>query len=56
MPVAMHKRKSKKPFKIVENSTGDVIGSSTTQKKARASVRARNAGRHGWKATRRRKR
>jgi hypothetical protein len=42
MPVKVVKRTGKKPFKIVEVSTGKVKGSSKTRKAAQASARARN--------------
>ena len=39
--------------RIVEKSTGKVIGSSTSAAKAKSAARARNAAQHGWKPTRR---
>ena len=51
MPVKVEHRGGKKPFKIVEKSTGKVVGSSTTKTKAQSSANARNASRHGWKPT-----
>lgn len=47
--------KSGKGAKIVEKRTGKVVGRSTSLKKAKSSARARNAAKHGWKPTRRRK-
>ena len=51
MPDKVVKKGGKRPYKIVEKSTGKVKGSSTTRAKAQASVNARNAARHGWKPT-----
>lgn len=42
MPVHVEKRKGKRPYKIVENSTGHVKGSSTTKKDAEISASRRN--------------
>ena len=50
-PVKVHKGSGSKPYKIVEVSTGHVVGSSTTKAKAQASANARNAASHGWKPT-----
>ena len=41
MPWSVKKEKGAKPWKIVNDSTGKVVGSSTTKKAALASVRAR---------------
>jgi len=41
--------------KIVEKRTGKVVGRSTSKAKAKSAARARNAARHGWKPTRRRR-
>ena len=49
MPYKVQKRKGKKPWKIVAVKTGKVVGSSSTKKNAQASIRARNAGAHGWR-------
>jgi hypothetical protein len=43
MPYKVEKRKGLKPWKIIKKSTGEVVGSSLTKKKAEASVRARYA-------------
>jgi hypothetical protein len=51
MPVRVERRSGKKPWKIVEKRSGKVVGSSTSEKKALASARARNAALHGWKPT-----
>jgi hypothetical protein len=51
MPVHVEKRPGKKPYKVVENSTGHVVGSSTTKANAQHSANARNAARQGWKPT-----
>lgn len=37
--------------KIVEKATGKVVGTSTSAEKAKSAARARNAARHGWKPT-----
>lgn len=46
-------RKSGSKYAIVNKNTGRVVGTSTSKKKAAASIRARNAGKHGWKPKRR---
>jgi hypothetical protein len=51
MPVHVEHRTGKKPWKIVETSTGKVKGSSETKTDAQSSARARNASKHGWKPT-----
>ncbi len=51
MPVVVRKRSGKKPWKVVEKSTGKVVGSSTSRVKAQSSANARNAARHGWRPT-----
>lgn len=38
-----HRKGQKRPFKIINKNTGKVVGSSTSKKKAQASVRARYA-------------
>jgi len=43
MPVKVVKRAGVKPWKIIEVTTGKVVGSSTSKSKAKASARARNA-------------
>lgn len=53
MPYKIAKRGGEKPYKIINKDTGKVVGSSTSRAKAEASARARNAGHHGWKPTRR---
>ena len=40
--------------KIVEKSTGKVVGHAKTEADAKKSARARNAALHGWKPTKRR--
>ncbi|KKM18828.1 hypothetical protein LCGC14_1661760 [marine sediment metagenome] len=47
MPVTVQFRGGKRPWKIVESSTGKVKGSSLTKKDADASARARNAATEG---------
>ena len=44
-------RKSDGKVQIVRKDTGKVVGTSTSQAKAESSIRARNAGEHGWKPT-----
>jgi hypothetical protein len=51
MPVTVRKGSGKKPYKIVEKATGKVVGSSESKEKAQASANARNAAKHGWKPT-----
>jgi len=46
-------RKSGKGYAIVNRNTGKTVGHSSTKAKAKASVRARNAGAHGWKPKKR---
>ncbi|KKK97134.1 hypothetical protein LCGC14_2655820 [marine sediment metagenome] len=47
MPVRVEFRGGKRPWKIVEASTGVVKASSVTKKDAEASARARNAATKG---------
>lgn len=42
MPVKVRKGSGKKPWKIVNENTGKVEGTSKTKKKAQASARIRN--------------
>jgi hypothetical protein len=49
MPVIV--KKQGKGWVIVEKETGKVVGHSTSKAKAQASANARNASKHGWKAT-----
>jgi hypothetical protein len=51
MPVHVERREGKKPYKVVENNIGHVVGSSTTKANAQHSANARNAARQGWKPT-----
>jgi len=51
MPYKIEKRGDK--YAIVKKDTGKVVGTSDTREKAEASARARMAGHHGWKPTRR---
>lgn len=53
MPAVVRKRG--KRWAIVNKDTGEVYGYSTSKAKAQASANARNAGKHGWKPTRKRK-
>ncbi|MFH1387232.1 MAG: hypothetical protein ABIH50_06170 [bacterium] len=55
MPYKVVKRKGAKPWKIIALNTGEIVGSSTSKKKAEASVRARLGASHGWKPTGRRR-
>ena len=51
-PVKVIKRTGSKPYKIVEKSSGKVVGSSTSKTKADSSARARNAAHFSdWKST-----
>lgn len=47
MPYRIVKRTGAKPWKIINRDRNEVVGSSTSKKKAEASVRARLAGEHG---------
>ena len=49
MPYSIRKSGSK--YQIVRKDTGKVVGTSTSLSKAKASVRARLAGEHGWVPT-----
>lgn len=49
MPYTIEKRKGPKPYKIIRKTDGKVVGSSASLADAKASIRARNAGEHGWK-------
>ena len=52
MPVTVRKGSGSKPWKIVEKSSGKVVGSSTSKAKADSSARARNAAHYSdWKPT-----
>ena len=44
MPYKVVKRSGKKPWKIINRNTGQVVGSSNSKSKAQASARARMAG------------
>ena len=48
MPYKIEERKGPKPFKIIRKTDGKVVGSSSSRADAKASVRARLAGEHGW--------
>lgn len=41
--------------KIIEKATGRVVGIGKTAASAKSSARARNAAKHGWKPTKRKK-
>jgi len=43
MPYKVEKRSGDKPYKIINKDTGKVVGSSETEAKAQASIRARYA-------------
>jgi hypothetical protein len=54
MPVTVRHGSGSRPWKIVEKSSGKVVGTSTSKAKAEASARARNAHHysHGtWRPT-----
>lgn len=56
MPYTIKKGVGKKPYKIINKNTGKQVGASTSKVKARASIRARLAGEHGWKPTKKKTR
>jgi hypothetical protein len=43
MPWSVKKGKGSRPWKIVKNTTGKVVGTSTSRRKALSSIRARYA-------------
>ena len=47
MPWRVKKGSGERPYKIVKKTTGEVVGSSTSSAKAKASVRARYAAEGG---------
>ena len=49
MPVVV--RKSGNKWNIIEKHTGKVVGTSDSKEKAQSSANARNASRHGWQPT-----
>ena len=51
MPYKVIKKSGKKPWKIIALNTGQIVGSSTSKKKAEASVHARLGASHGWMPT-----
>jgi len=51
MPYSIVKRSGEKPYKIINKETGKIVGSSATKAKAESSIKARLAGEHGWKPT-----
>lgn len=51
MPVVVRKGKGSHEWLIVERDTGKVVGRSVSKSAAQASANARNAARHGWKPT-----
>lgn len=42
-------KRSRKNWAIINTDTGRIVGRSTSEKKAGASIRARLAGAHGWR-------
>ena len=50
MPVTVRKA-SKSGWDIVEKETGKIKGHSETKEKAQSSANARNASKHGWVPT-----
>lgn len=44
MPYTIQKGSGSKPYKIVKKTTGEVVGSSTSKEKAKASIVARMIG------------
>ena len=55
MPYKVVKRTGAKPWKIVNEDRNETVGSSTTKAKAQASVRARLAGEHSFRPTRKKR-
>lgn len=55
MPYKIVKRTGSRPWKIINKDRNEEVGSSKTKKEAEASVRARLAGEHGFKFTRKRR-
>lgn len=53
MPYKIEKRKGPKPYKIIRKTDGKVVGASKSLEDAKASIRARNAGEHGWTPSKR---
>ena len=53
MPYRIVKRQGAKPWKIINSDTGEQVGESESREDAESSIRARLAGEHGWKPTRR---
>ena len=49
MPTTVRKKGNR--YAIVEKATGKVKGYSTSRAKAQSSSNARNAAKHGWKPT-----
>lgn len=47
MPYTIRKRKGKRPYKIVNKTTGKQVGSSTSRAKARRSASIRNRADRG---------
>ena len=54
MPYSVVKRSGPRTYKIINKETGKVVGSSATKAKAESSVKARLAGEHGFKFTKKR--
>lgn len=46
MPYKVVRREGPKPYKIINKDTGKQVGSSTSMAQAKASIRARHAGKH----------
>jgi len=53
MPYRVERRTGERPYKIINKSTGKVVGSSASKQKAESSVKARLAGEHGWQGAKR---
>lgn len=55
MPYTIRRQGGKRPWKIIKRDTGEVVGSSVSKEAAESSMRARMAGDHGWKGTKKKK-
>lgn len=55
MPYKIVRRSGQRPWKIINKDRDEVVGSSTTKTKAQASARARLAGEHGFRFTRKKR-
>lgn len=51
MPYVIEHRTGARPWKIVNEDTGKIVGSSKTRRAAQKSVNARRASEHNWKGS-----